>query len=132
MRTFLVFLLVLLLSGCATPLARRAQTQELQNRINLLERELMARNEQIRSLERELSRKEREVRRTREARVTPSPTPKRIQRALRNAGFYRGPIDGKIGPKSREAIKAFQRANGLTPDGIVGRRTWPKLSKYLN
>ncbi|MEM7817114.1 MAG: peptidoglycan-binding domain-containing protein [Candidatus Aenigmatarchaeota archaeon] len=54
-----------------------------------------------------------------------------MQRALRNAGFYKGPIDGKIGPQTKNAIKEFQKANGLVPDGVVGRRTWEKLSKYL-
>ncbi|MCM8756776.1 MAG: peptidoglycan-binding protein [Candidatus Omnitrophica bacterium] len=57
---------------------------------------------------------------------------KKIQLALKNAGFYDGPIDGKIGDKTRKAIKEFQKANGLTPDGIVGRRTIAKLVKYLN
>jgi len=55
-----------------------------------------------------------------------------IQQALKNAGFYQGPIDGKIGPKTREAIKQFQQANGLKVDGKIGRHTWQKLAPYLN
>ena len=31
-------------------------------------------------------------------------SPKQIQRALKGAGFYQGPIDGKIGPKTKAAI----------------------------
>ncbi len=57
---------------------------------------------------------------------------KEIQQALKNAGFYQGPIDGKIGPQTHEAIKQFQQANGLKVDGIVGRHTWVKLAPYLS
>ncbi|MCM8774961.1 MAG: peptidoglycan-binding protein [Candidatus Omnitrophica bacterium] len=54
-----------------------------------------------------------------------------IQKALKNAGYYTGPIDGKIGPETREALKAFQRDNGLEADGICGRQTWEKLRVHL-
>lgn len=53
-----------------------------------------------------------------------------IQTALKNAGFYAGNIDGKIGPKSKKAIEDFQRANGLKVDGKVGPKTWEAMSKY--
>lgn len=56
---------------------------------------------------------------------------RQIQTALKNAGFDPGPVDGKIGPKTKKAIKDFQAANGLTSDGKVGPKTWAKLSKYL-
>jgi murein L,D-transpeptidase YcbB/YkuD len=59
-------------------------------------------------------------------------TPKQIQRALKNAGYYQGRIDGKIGPRTQEAIRRFQKANGLKVDGIMGRRTMVALNKYLN
>ncbi len=55
-----------------------------------------------------------------------------IQTALKNAGFYTGNIDGKIGPKTKAAIEEFQKANGLKPDGRVGPKTWVLLSKHLN
>ena len=54
-----------------------------------------------------------------------------IQQALKNAGYYSGSIDGKIGPSTREAVKKFQRDNGLESDGVIGRRTWSKLKTYL-
>ena len=57
---------------------------------------------------------------------------KQIQRALKNAGYYEGPIDGKIGPKTKAAIIKFQKANSLQADGIVGKRTSAKLSRYLS
>jgi putative chitinase len=34
---------------------------------------------------------------------------------------------GNFGPKTEEAVKAFQLKNGLTPDGIVGDGTWNKI-----
>ncbi len=59
------------------------------------------------------------------------PTPMEIQQALKNAGFYQSDVDGKIGPKTRQAIKEFQEKNGLKTDGVVGPRTWRELKKYL-
>jgi murein L,D-transpeptidase YcbB/YkuD len=55
-----------------------------------------------------------------------------IQTALRNAGFYDGKIDGVKGEQTRKAIKAFQNANGLRDDGVVGPKTWDILSRYLS
>ena len=54
-----------------------------------------------------------------------------VQQALQHAGFYQGPIDGKLGPQTREAIRKFQEANGLVVDGVVGRRTRERLKPYL-
>jgi putative chitinase len=34
---------------------------------------------------------------------------------------------GNYGPKTEDAVKAFQLKNGLTPDGIVGNTTWNKI-----
>lgn len=58
------------------------------------------------------------------------PTGIEIQTVLKNAGFYTGNIDGKIGPKSKRAIEDFQKANGLKADGKVGPKTWEAMSKY--
>lgn len=48
-----------------------------------------------------------------------------IQRALIARGYDLGPsgADGDAGPKTIAAITAFQRAAGLVPDGLTGRRT---------
>jgi len=37
------------------------------------------------------------------------------------------PAVTNFGPKTEEAVKAFQLKNGLTPDGIVGDSTWNKI-----
>ena len=58
-------------------------------------------------------------------------TKKDIQLALKNAGFYNGPIDGNIGKKTKGAIRDFQKANGLKADGKVGKQTTRLLSQYL-
>ena len=56
---------------------------------------------------------------------------KQAQTALKKAGFYKGDIDGKSGPQTKKAIKAFQKSKGLSPDGVIGVRTWEELSKIL-
>ena len=66
---------------------------------------------------------------------TPSsakPSTREIQQALKNAGFYQGAVDGKMGPFTREAVKEFQRVHGLADDGIVGKQTWAKLRAYAD
>ena len=55
-----------------------------------------------------------------------------IQTALKNANYYTGSVDGKIGPGTKKAIEEFQKANGLKPDGKVGPKTWTLLSAFLN
>lgn len=48
---------------------------------------------------------------------------KTIQTKLKNWGYYTGSIDGIFGSKTTAAVKYFQRVNGLTADGIVGKQT---------
>lgn len=54
-----------------------------------------------------------------------------IQNALKNSGYYTGPIDGKIGSRTKTAIKRFQEDQGLVPDGVCGRNTWAKLQAFI-
>lgn len=132
----MIFLIVFL-AGCATMRkGQDAQAQQLKNRITYLEAELQRKNQEISSLENELERAQ-DVRLTSRKQkiedVSSAPlTAKQIQMTLKNAGFYKGPIDGKIGPKTKEAIKDFQKARGLKVDGIVGKRTTQELRKYLS
>ena len=46
-----------------------------------------------------------------------------VQVALYRHGYYKGPIDGISGPMTKRAIRSFQKAKGLQPDGVVGKRT---------
>lgn len=60
------------------------------------------------------------------------PAPRQVQQALKNAGFYQGSVDGKMGPMTKDAIREFQRVHGLKDDGVVGKQTWTKLSAYTD
>lgn len=46
-----------------------------------------------------------------------------VQRQLKKRGFDPGPADGIAGTNTIKAVKAFQTASGLNPDGVVGRKT---------
>lgn len=48
---------------------------------------------------------------------------RQIQTKLKNWGYYNGSVDGIYGSKTVEAVKYFQRKNGLTADGIAGSKT---------
>ena len=61
-----------------------------------------------------------------------SVTPQEVQEGLKNAGYYSGAIDGKLGSRSKKAIKEFQTDHDLESDGIIGKRTWSELKNYLD
>lgn len=52
---------------------------------------------------------------------------KAIQEALKERGLYSGSVDGIFGEGTKKAVKAFQKNNGLTQDGIAGPATLKKL-----
>jgi hypothetical protein len=72
------------------------------------------------------------------ARNSPSPAPilkngsqgvvvTEVQTVLKEQGLYKGGIDGVYGSQTRSAVIAFQQSRNLSPDGIVGPRTWQAM-----
>ncbi len=56
---------------------------------------------------------------------------RQIQSKLSAWGYYSGEVDGIYGSKTTEAVKNFQRVNGLKVDGIVGEETATKIGIAL-
>ena len=56
---------------------------------------------------------------------------KQIQARLKELGHYSGVVDGKFGPGTEKAVKAFQAAEHLDADGKVGPKTWAVLFKAV-
>lgn len=54
-----------------------------------------------------------------------------LQTALKRLGFDPGTVDGAIGRDTIAAIKAFQRARGIDPIGVVGPKTSAALAEAL-
>ena len=77
--------------------------------------------------------------------ITPSPTPtvpvpavslrngdkgddvKLVQKRLKELGYYKSSVDGKMGKGTVNALKAFQKAHGLNDDGVAGQATYAVL-----
>ena len=55
---------------------------------------------------------------------------KQIQTKLKRWGYYNGNVDGIFGSQTLEAVKYFQRKNGLTVDGIAGPATLKAMGIY--
>ena len=52
---------------------------------------------------------------------------KEVQRRLKLWGYYNGSVDGVFGAGTKKAVVAFQKKNGLTADGVVGKATYKAL-----
>ncbi len=158
---FLVACLVVL-SGCATTSRTQNQTMttQLQFRVGDLERQVEGRDQQIKQLEYdvkdlgyEVSRLQEELKRARGTSTSRSSSsssttvalpgkdepiiridvdPKDVQTALKNAGYYNGAIDGKVGSGTKSAIMQFQKDNNLKADGLLGNQSWNVLKTFLN
>jgi N-acetylmuramoyl-L-alanine amidase len=59
-------------------------------------------------------------------------TVKTIQTKLKRWGYYKGSVDGIFGSQTKSAVQYFQRKNGLTADGIVGKATAKALGISLS
>ncbi|MFZ2385009.1 MAG: peptidoglycan-binding domain-containing protein [Candidatus Omnitrophota bacterium] len=132
----------LFLSGCASTGVRQKdmEIQRLHTQISAMNAQVQAKDEEISGLKDELSRTQEQSissgneysnNAAEKKEVKSRPTFKQVQKALKNAGYNPGSIDGKFGRQTKEAIKDFQRANNLKPDGKVGKRTWKLLRKFL-
>lgn len=117
------------LSGCSTGRNKDLEIQGLRNQVTALESQAPAKTEEVSSAEQAAAVSAESLAKTGETKERPSV--RQIQAALKNAGYYQGVIDGKIGKQSRQAIKDFQKANNLSVDGKVGKKTWSALREYL-
>jgi peptidoglycan hydrolase-like protein with peptidoglycan-binding domain len=155
-RLLSIFILVIAFSGCATT-QMKTQNEQMGSRITDLEKSLQAKDAQIVDLQyqvKDLSSKidtsksaePDQVSKEAAAQVEPvkisevfdnpqiirvKVSPEKIQRALKSAGVYTGPMDGKIGPATKAAIIEFQKSHGLKADGVLGKKTWEELKTYL-
>ncbi len=51
----------------------------------------------------------------------------RVQLELLRLGYYKGAIDGKVGPGTRAALRAFQAVEGLPQSGAMDNATLARL-----
>lgn len=57
---------------------------------------------------------------------------KTVQQKLIKWGYLKGSADGIFGAKTKAAVIAFQKKNGLTADGVIGTRTAQALGISLS
>ena len=122
---------MLIIAGCATTKQAtdlEARVGALENKVTLVEQKQgtaevgMPKTEETQAMEAPVA-----VSRPSAAAMTK----KDVQLALKNAGYYTGTVDGKVGRNTRKAIRSFQKANGLAVDGIAGMKTKELLANYL-
>jgi peptidoglycan hydrolase-like protein with peptidoglycan-binding domain len=66
---------------------------------------------------------------TPQSRATASPaTVQQAQRRLRDDGLYHGSIDGVLGPQTKQALRKFQKKNGLPETATLDQETVSKLT----
>jgi peptidoglycan hydrolase-like protein with peptidoglycan-binding domain len=58
-----------------------------------------------------------------------APEVRDLQEALKTLRHDPGAIDGVFGPRTENAVKAFQQAREIPVDGIVGRVTWINIDE---
>ena len=136
LRMLMVIMLVFFVAGCATTGTESARKSGQSSEMAALKVRVEDNERTIESLQAQLDRagQKEDYAYSDSGKSAPevASTPKRIQKALNNAGYYEGKIDGKIGKMSRKAIKEFQADKGLKADGVVGSKTWAKLGTYLD
>ena len=55
-----------------------------------------------------------------------------IQETLADLGYYTGEITGSYGSLTKEAVRLFQRANGISADGVAGPKTIAKINEVAS
>ncbi len=134
-------LTILLASGCATTRAHKPNAaQDPQGQIADLQSQLVAKDQEISDLKYQVDSSRQSLPMTNFSSGNDSDSSNilrvsgvsgtEVQRALLRAGYDPGTIDGKLGKKTKSAVKSFQRKKGLTADGVIGERTWSALKKY--
>ncbi|MEK4041112.1 spore cortex-lytic enzyme [Paenibacillus sp. FSL L8-0493] len=53
-----------------------------------------------------------------------------LQYRLKTLDFYTEPLDGVYGSQTKAAVARFQKAYGISADGISGTKTWNILKKH--
>ena len=119
-------------SGCMTMNKNDEMlAQGLRNKVLALETQLKEKDDEINSLKEASLKSSADVSLDKIGEAQPQAEPKQIQTALKNTGYYQGAVDGKLGKKTRRAVRDFQKANNLPVDGRVGKNTWLVLKEYL-
>jgi N-acetyl-anhydromuramyl-L-alanine amidase AmpD len=144
-KVFIFSLLVVFavsLAGCAsmgTVKQKDMEIQGLKNQVTVLEAQVQGKDQELNSIKDSLSKTSEQAKvettePVKEKSVTSVKHLKArdIQTALKNAGYEPGKIDGRMGKQTRDAVKAFQKANNLTVNGKVNKKTWALLGEYLN
>ena len=156
LRLLSIFILVIAFSGCATT-KMKTQNEETESRVTELEKNLQAKDAQIVDLQYQVKDLSSKIETSKPAEseqvsqessaqaglvkplgisdnlqiIRVKASPDKIQRALKSAGVYTGPVDGRIGPGTKAAIIEFQKSHGLKADGVLGRKTWDELKVFL-
>jgi peptidoglycan hydrolase-like protein with peptidoglycan-binding domain len=139
------------LSGCATTSSRSGGGLEI--KVAQLERRLSDSDTEIQELKYEVSRLTNQIdsmgsrgdvssgskndrqgsddKTIEEGSIRVSASAEDVQKALQKAGYYDGAVDGKIGRKTIDAIKNFQKEHDLKVDGVIGVKTWQAMKSYL-
>jgi len=158
-RLLSIIILAIAVSGCASTQMKN-QNEQIESRVTDLEKNLQAKDAEIVDLQYQVKDLSSKVEASKPAEgdqaapeaalpdqssdavstpevsnnveiVRVKVNPEKIQRALKSAGVYTGPVDGKIGSGTKEAIVEFQKSHGLKADGVLGRKTWEELKTYL-
>ncbi len=157
LRSLIVLMAAVLVSGCATTSAKPEPVNQLQTQVSDLQQRMEEQEKEIVDLKyevKELSGKAETQAVVPVEESSPVAPPKKqpvvskavegiyadlvkvdvsgteLQKALKGAGVYDGKIDGKIGPRTKSAIMEFQRQHSLKADGVVGPKTWNELKQY--